>query len=82
MPARLLIRDNDTKFSGAFDEVFRSEGIEVIRTPVEAPTANVIAERFVGTMRRGELHAHAIVRIASPGSSGDSTGRLTVRRGS
>jgi putative transposase len=51
-PVRFLLRDNDAKFSGAFDEVFRSDGIEVIRTPVEAPKANAIAERFVGTMRR------------------------------
>ncbi len=47
-----MIRDNDTKFGGAFDEVFRSEGIEVTRAPVEAPRANAIAERFVGTVRR------------------------------
>ena len=50
-PPRLLIHDRDSKFSGAFDEVFRSEGIEIIRTPIQAPRANV-AECFVGTVRR------------------------------
>jgi len=45
-------RDRDTKFSGAFDEVFRSEGLHVIRTPVRAPRANAYAERFDGTLRR------------------------------
>ena len=37
---RFLIHDRDSKFTAAFDELFRSEGIRVIRTPVQAPQAN------------------------------------------
>jgi transposase InsO family protein len=48
---RFLIRDRDGKFSAAFDEVFRTEGIRVVQTPVRAPKANAYSERLVRTIR-------------------------------
>ena len=49
---QFLLHDRDSKFSGGFDQVFRSEGIKIIRTPIRAPNANAHAERWVGTLRR------------------------------
>jgi putative transposase len=67
-----LIHDRDSKFSAAFDEVFRSEGITVIETPIRAPQANAYAERFVRTARSecldwlliiGRRHLEFVLRI-------------------
>src|SRR5439155_29913 len=71
-PFRFLIHDRDTKFSHAFDEIFRTECIKVIRTPVQAPNANAFAERWVRTARSdcldwililGRRHLEHVLRV-------------------
>jgi len=48
---RFLLRDHDAKFTRSFDDVFCSQGGQVLRTPIRAPTANAYAERWVQTVR-------------------------------
>src|SRR6266542_2137843 len=57
---RFLIHDRDSKYPGCFDEVFRTEGVRIVRSPVRAPKANAICERWVGTVRR-ECLDHLLV---------------------
>jgi putative transposase len=49
---RFLLRDRDTKFSAAFDTVFTTAGIRILRSPIRAPRANSIMERWIGSCRR------------------------------
>jgi len=50
-PVRFLIRDHDRTFTRQFDAVFEAQGTRIVRTPIQVPEANGIAERFVRTVR-------------------------------
>lgn len=46
-----LIRDRDSRFTDAFDAVFTSIGIEIMKAAPQAPRMNAFAERWVKTVR-------------------------------
>jgi putative transposase len=67
---KFLVRDRDSKFTAAFDQVLAGNGVRIIKTPVRSPRANSFAERYVGTLRRecldhllihGEQHLRQIL---------------------
>ncbi|MDQ3764753.1 MAG: integrase core domain-containing protein [Actinomycetota bacterium] len=49
---RFLLGDRDAKYTASFDAVFDTEGIQIVRTPIQAPRANAICERWIGTLSR------------------------------
>ena len=49
---KFLVRDRAGQFTGSFDAVFTAAGVRIVKTPVQAPRANAIAERWIGSARR------------------------------
>ena len=49
---KFLIRDRAGQFTGSFDAVFTAEGARILTSPPQAPRANAICERMIGTLRR------------------------------
>jgi transposase InsO family protein len=58
---KFLIRDRAGQFTSSFDAVFTAEGIRILAGPSQAPRANAICERIVGTLRRELLDRMLIV---------------------
>ena len=77
-PLRFLIRDHDSKFTNGFDAVFESHNTRIIRTPIQAPEANGIAERFVRTARSECLDW--LLMIVSPSISSARSSISTEER--
>jgi len=58
---KFLIRDRAGQFTSSFDTVFTGEGIRIVASPPQAPRANAICERIIGTLRRELLDRMLIV---------------------
>ena len=50
--AQALVRDRSSQFIDAFDEIFRTKRMKILKTPVRTHVANAFAERWIGTLRR------------------------------
>lgn len=61
---RFLTRDRGGQFTKGFDAVFESCGLQILKSPAQAPRANAICERMIGTLRRELLDRILIVNQA------------------
>ncbi|MGK0156921.1 MAG: transposase InsO family protein, partial [Neolewinella sp.] len=80
---KFLILDNDTSFAKKFCDILEDAGVKIVRTAIQAPDMNSIAERFVGSVRRGvggtscsPDHPNPATRLSHPFSQ-PSTHELT-----
>lgn len=71
---RFVIHDRDPIFTAAFDEVFKANGLRVVRTLPRTPRTNAICERIIGTLRR-EIGASTGRDEGAVRRSGSSTAR-------
>ncbi len=58
---KFLIRDRAGQFTGSSGAVFTADGIRILTSPPQAPRANAICERMIGTLRREGLDRLLIV---------------------
>lgn len=58
---KFLIRDRAGQLTSSFDAVFTAAGTRILPSPPQAPRANAICERMIGTLRRELLDRVLIV---------------------
>ncbi|SRR6266511_1719904 len=72
---RFLIRDRDSKFTRAFDDVFMADRTQIITTPVQAPNANALVGADPQPLR--PFIPETVLRVYSAPNSGSSGERMS-----
>ncbi|MFG2517782.1 hypothetical protein [Streptomyces sp. NPDC048527] len=75
---RFLLRNRDSKYTRSFDAVFETDNVEILLSPPQAPRANAICERVVGTLRREVLDQMLIYYEATPKQRSPTTSSTTT----
>ena len=61
LECKILCRDNDSKYTEAFDGVFKSEGCQIKRTTPMSPNLQAHVERVIQTLKNEVLNGFCIV---------------------